>query len=99
MPHHFLRNLGQMFGLLLILGAAPAMAASQPTLFTLGTSTPKILAQGMQKSWPIKISEDQAFDAIFKGGMWLPNPSGGRIYAKYQRHILHDNGTWTWIGT
>ncbi len=99
MSRYFLRNLGQMFGLLLILGAAPAMAASQPTLFTLGAGTPKILAQGAQKSWPIKISEDQAFDAIFKGGMWLPNPSGGRIYAKYQRHILHDNGTWTWIGT
>ncbi|HWU68696.1 MAG TPA: M12 family metallo-peptidase, partial [Stenotrophobium sp.] len=99
MPRHFLRNLGQMFGMLLILGAAPAMAASQPTLFTLGAGTPKILAQGAQKSWPIKISEDQAFDAVFKGGMWLPNPSGGRIYAKYQRHILHDNGTWTWIGT
>ncbi|HEV7121903.1 MAG TPA: FG-GAP-like repeat-containing protein [Rhodanobacter sp.] len=99
MPRHFLRNLGQMFGLLLILGATPAMAASQPTLFTLGAGTPEILAQGAQKSWPIKVSEDQAFDAIFKGGMWLPNPSGGRIYAKYQRHILHDNGTWSWIGT
>jgi len=99
MPRYFLRNLGQMFGLLLILGAAPAMAATPPTLFTLGAGTPEILAQGAQKSWPIKVSEDQAFDAIFKGGMWLPNPSGGRIYAKYQRHILHDNGTWTWIGT
>jgi hypothetical protein len=88
-----------MFGLLLVLGAAPAMAANPPTLFTLAAGTPKILAQGAQKSWPVKINEDQAFDAIFKGGMWLPNPAGGRIYAKYQRHILHDNGTWTWIGT
>jgi hypothetical protein len=88
-----------MLGLLLILGAAPVMAASQPTLFTLGAGTPQVLAQGAQKSWPIKISENQAFDAVFQGGMWLPNPSGGRIYAKYQRHILHNNGTWTWIGT
>jgi hypothetical protein len=81
------------------MGVAPAMAASQPTLFTLASGTPKVLAQGAQKSWPIKIGEDQAFDAVFQGGMWLPNPTGGRIYAKYQRHILHDNGTWTWIGT
>jgi hypothetical protein len=88
-----------MLGLLLIVGAAPAMAASQPTLYTLASATPKILAQGAQKSWPITISEGTAFDAIFQGGMWLPTPSGGRIYAKYQRHILHDNGTWTWIGT
>ena len=99
MPRHFLRNLGQMFGLLLILGTTRAMAANPPTLFTLAAGSPKILAQGAQKSWPIKISEDQAFDAVFQGGLWLPNPSGGRIYAKYQRHILHSNGTWTWIGT
>ncbi|HJR11042.1 MAG TPA: FG-GAP-like repeat-containing protein [Rhodanobacteraceae bacterium] len=99
MPRHLLRTLGPMLGLLLMAGTAPAMAASQPTLFTLSAGTPKILAQGAQKSWPVKISEDQAFDAVFQGGMWLPNPSGGRIYAKYQRHILHNNGTWTWIGT
>ena len=88
-----------MLGLLLILGAAPAMAASPPTLFTLASATPRVLAQGAQKSWAININEDTAFDSIFKGGMWLPTPSGGRIYAKYQRHILHDNGTWTWVGT
>lgn len=99
MPRHSLRTLGQMLGLLLIVAAAPAMAASQPTLYTLASASPKILAQGAQKSWPITISEDAAFDAIFQGGMWLPTPSGGRIYAKYQRHILHDNGTWTWVGT
>ncbi|MBU6477875.1 MAG: zinc-dependent metalloprotease, partial [Xanthomonadaceae bacterium] len=98
-PRHLLRTLGPMLGLLLMAGTAPAMAASQPTLFTLSAGTPKILAQGAQKSWPVKISEDRALDAVFQGGMWLPNPSGGRIYAKYQRHILHNNGTWTWIGT
>jgi hypothetical protein len=99
MSRHSLQTLGRMFGLFLIVAAAPAMAATPPTLFTLASGTPKMLAQGVQKSWPIKISEDQAFDAVFQGGMWLPNPAGGRIYAKYQRHILHDNGTWTWIGT
>lgn len=99
MSCHSFRVPHWMLGLLLILGAAPAMAATQPTLFTLASGTPKVLAQGAQKSWPIKISEDKAFDAVFQGGMWLPNPAGGRIYAKYQRHVLHDNGTWTWIGT
>lgn len=83
---------------LLILGIVPAMAATQPTLYTINSGTPKVLGQGVQKSWPIKVNEDQAFDATFKGGMWLPNPTGGQIYVKYQRHILHDNGTWTWIG-
>jgi hypothetical protein len=85
--------------LFLIAASAPAMAATQPTLYTIDSGTPKVLGQGVQKSWPVKISEDQAFDAIFKGGMWLPNPAGGRINVKYQRHILHENGTWSWIGT
>ncbi len=74
------------------------MAATQPTLFSITSGTATYLARGAQKSWPIKVSETNAFDAIFQGGMWLPNPNGGRIYAKYQRHIIHANGTWTWVG-
>src|SRR6185437_11319071 len=42
--------------------------------------------------------EDRAMDAVFKGGMWLPNGAGGRVYARYERHILHPDGTWSWIG-
>jgi hypothetical protein len=99
MPCHSLRVPNWLLGLLLILGTVPALAATQPTLFTLESGAPKVLAQGAQKSWPIRISEDKALDAVFQGGMWLPNPAGGRIYLKYQRHILHANGTWTWIGT
>lgn len=99
MSRHSLHVLGRILGLFLIAGAAPAIAANPPTLFTLASGTPKILAQGAQKSWPIRVQEDQAFSAVFQGGLWLPTPSGGRIYAKYQRHILHPNGTWTWIGT
>jgi hypothetical protein len=99
MSRHSLHTLGRILGLFLIATAAPAMAATQPTLYTINTGTPKVLGQGVQKSWPVKINEGNAFDAIFKGGMWLPNPAGGRIYVKYQRHILHDNGTWSWIGT
>lgn len=99
MSRHFMHSLGRVLGLFLIAAAAPAMAATPPTLFTLASGTPQALGQGVQKSWPIKVSESNAFDAVFQGGMWLPNPAGGRIYAKYQRHILHDNGTWTWIGT
>lgn len=76
-----------------------ALAANPPTLFSMATSKAEVLAQGAQKAWPVKISEDNAFSAIFQGGMWLPNPAGGRIYVKYQRHVLHANGTWTWIGT
>ncbi len=85
--------------IVLLLVATPLLAANLPTLYSISASTPKVLAQGAQKSWPIKLSEDSAFDAVFKGGMWLPTPAGGRVYVKYQRHILHANGTWTWVGT
>lgn len=78
--------------------AANALAAT-PTLFTVTTTKPQLLAGGAEKAWPIKLSEDQAMTAVFQGGMWVPNPAGGRIYAKYQRHIIHRDGTWTWVGT
>lgn len=94
-----LRVLAPVLALLLATLSAAVFAATPPTLFSIGAGTPTVLAQGAQKSWPVKISEGNAFDAIFQGGMWLPNPAGGRIYAKYQRHVLHANGTWTWIGT
>lgn len=80
-------------------GAAFAAATPAPTLFTLSAAKPQSMMQGAQKAWPIKFSQQAAMSAVFQGGMWLPNPEGGQIYVKYQRHILHANGTWTWIGT
>lgn len=93
-----LRVLGRALGLSLLLGTVPAIAATHPTLFSISAATPRVLAQGAQKSWPIQISETSAMDAVFQGGMWLPNPAGGRIYAKYSRHVIHSDGTWSWIG-
>jgi hypothetical protein len=100
MPRLTLRAFGYALALSLLFGCLPALAAtSQPVLYSIGAGTPRVLAQGAQKSWPIKISEDNALAAVFQGGMWLPTPSGGRIYAKYQRHIVHAKGIWTWVGT
>jgi hypothetical protein len=95
-----LRAFGYALVLSLLFGSLPVLAAaSQPVLYSIGASAPRTLAQGAQKSWPIKISEESAMDAVFQGGMWLPTPSGGRVYAKYARHIVHANGIWTWVGT
>ena len=94
------RAFGHALALMLLFGCLPVLAAtSQPVLYSIGASAPRVLAQGAQKSWPIKISEDNALGAVFQGGMWLPTPSGGRVYAKYARHIVHANGIWTWVGT
>lgn len=98
MPRFSLRALNYLLALSFLVACVPVMAATTPTLFSVTSGKAEVLAQGAQKSWPIKLSEDSALDAVFQGGMWLPNPAGGRIYAKYQRHIIHANGTWTWIG-
>ncbi len=74
-------------------------SASAPVLFGLSNARSQTLAQGAQQLIPVKINEDQAFAAIFKGGMWIPDGAGGRVYAQYKRHILHDNGDWTFVGT
>src|SRR5579885_3626299 len=76
--------------------AAPAAAADAPTLYAI-KGAPRSLAGGAQRIWSVQVSEDRAMDAVFKGGMWLPNGAGGRVYARYVRHILHPDGTWTWI--
>lgn len=98
MSRYTLRAFGLALAMLFAVAAIPAFAATQPTLFSITSNTPQISTGAVQKSWAIKVNEESAFDAIFQGGMWLPNPSGGRIYAKYQRHIIHANGNWTWIG-
>ena len=68
-----------------------------PTLFTVQGS-PRILAGGAQQAWRVQIDESRAMDAVFKGGMWLPDGAGGRVRLRYVKHILHGDGTWTWIG-
>jgi hypothetical protein len=77
---------------------AVADPSSAPTLVTVQGGA-HVLARGAQKATPVAVSEDQAMQAIFKGGMWLPNATGGREYAKYDHHMVHDNGDWTWVGT
>src|SRR5690348_12808239 len=76
--------------------AAAGPTSSTPTLVSVRGGA-HVLAQGAQKAVPVAVNEDQAMQAIFKGGMWLPNASGGREYAKYDHHLIHD-GDWTWVG-
>lgn len=78
------------------MAAVPPVSAPSPVEFA--SVTPRLVAGGAQTIWPITVNQEEAMAAIFQGGMWLPNPSGEPIYAKYARHILHRDGTWTWVG-
>lgn len=100
MSRRGLLSAGYFLAVVLGAGWGAALAAPPPpTLFTIGAAKPGASSQGIEKSWPIEVSATGAMDAVFQGGMWLPDPEGGRVYAKYQRHVMHPNGTWTWIGS
>lgn len=77
--------------------AGARASAPTPTLLTIQGGG-HILAQGAQKAVPVAVSENHAMQAIFNGGMWLPNATGGREYAQYDHHLIHDDGDWTWVG-
>ena len=68
MPRLSLRFLAPALAVLLSVFSVAVFAAAPPTLFTVNAGAPTVLAQGAQKSWPIKVSETSAFDAVFQGG-------------------------------
>lgn len=46
----------------------------------------------------VDLSESHAFAAI-GGVLTLPLPSGGQLHYRYDRHTVHPDGNWTWVGT
>ena len=44
------------------------------------------------------ISESHALRAIVDGSMRITTPSGEALDFKYERHIEHPSGDWTWVG-
>lgn len=47
---------------------------------------------------PVQVSEEHALRAITTGTLTFETPSGHPLRIRYQRHIEHPNGNWTWIG-
>ncbi|MGH8369802.1 MAG: hypothetical protein ACRESC_02360, partial [Gammaproteobacteria bacterium] len=100
MPQRFLAATLFVLAAFALSASVPAPAASNsdaPAPFTI-QGAPRSIGGGIQQAWRVKVDEDRAMQAIFKGGMWLPNGTGGREYARYSSHILHPDGSWTWIG-
>lgn len=46
----------------------------------------------------VKLSESHAIGAIVTGQMTVSAPDGAPIVLKYERHIEHRDGNWTWVG-
>lgn len=46
----------------------------------------------------VDVSEEHALRAIVSGHLRMPTPDGKVLDYRYQRHVEHANGNWTWIG-
>lgn len=53
---------------------------------------------GAYTAYPVALSEAHALDAMRTGEMVVKAPNGELIRLKYERHIEHPDGNWTWIG-
>lgn len=47
---------------------------------------------------PVELSEAHAMRAIVDGNLSLVAPDGTPISLRYQRHVEHSDGNWSWIG-
>jgi len=59
---------------------------------------PLIRHEGASNWYRADISEAHALRTIVTGQMTVTAPDGAAIQLRYQRHIEHPNGNWTWIG-
>ncbi|WP_187770644.1 reprolysin-like metallopeptidase [Cognatilysobacter lacus] len=73
-------------------GAAPDHGA-----LVVYPQAPVVRHDGAYTSYLASISEAHARDAI-GGVLTVPLPSGEQLRFRYERHVEHADGNWTWIG-
>lgn len=47
---------------------------------------------------PVELSEEHALRAIASGELRLTAPDGTPLRLRYERHVEHPDGNWTWVG-
>lgn len=57
-----------------------------------------IKREGAYTWYPVAISEAHALKAVVSGVMSIPSPDGSQVKVRYERHVEHPDGNWTWIG-
>ena len=57
-----------------------------------------IKREGAYTWYPVAISEAHALKAVVDGVMTIPSPDGSQVKVRYERHVEHPDGNWTWIG-
>lgn len=82
--------------ILLVVASAPAHAGDASYLFTLSGPGRIATAQGSQ--YHIAIDRQAVMRSMSGGGLWVVDPLGGREYVKFARSVVHDDGSWTFVG-
>lgn len=54
--------------------------------------------RGTHDFHPVRVSEEHALAAIGSGTLTLTGPDGRRVELRYERHVEHPSGDWSWIG-
>ena len=57
------------------------------------------LVAGAHRWHPVTFSEVHALAAIGNGALVLPMADGTRMAVRYDRHVEHEDGNWTFVGT
>lgn len=60
---------------------------------------PAVRRSGAYTWHPVHLSEAHAINAIVRGEMVVTAPDGTPIRLRYDRHVEHADGNWTWIGS
>jgi peptidyl-Asp metalloendopeptidase len=87
--------------------AAPGVPSRRAAAFAslpdrgnlIGYPARRVKRQEQASTWHrADISEEHALRAVVTGEMTVAAPDGQPIRLRYQRHLEHPNGNWTWIG-
>jgi hypothetical protein len=73
-----------------------AQLADHGTLVDYAKTKPS--GNGAYSWYPVSVSEAHAIAAIARGDLDLTAPDGTPIHLRYDRHIEHPDGNWTWVG-
>lgn len=63
-----------------------------------GYSSSAIRRDGPSTWHRVDVSEEHALRALGSRKLRLRTPDGGILEYRYQRHVEHANGNWTWVG-
>ncbi|GAB3098527.1 FG-GAP-like repeat-containing protein [Lysobacter terrae] len=81
------------------LGHASAFATLADRGALLAYDRSRKVARSDAATWyPVQLSEDHALNAIASGELVIPAPDGETLRLRYENHVEHSNGNWSWIG-